>query len=111
MQTDIRPILEEAARSGGLLTYQELAQRAGFPPPHTIHKTTTALEALMAEDHAAGRPLLAALVVSKATGVPAPGFFGCLTTLGRYFGDDRGAQAERHWRRELEAVQTAYGVG
>jgi len=104
-----RDILEETARTGGLLTYQQLAQAADVPPPTTIHKTALALEEMMDADHEAGRPLLAALVVSKATGIPAPGFFGRLTALGRYFGDDRGPEAERHWRRELAAVRAAYG--
>jgi len=88
-----------------LITYRDLALRAGVQPPHTIHKTTTALEQMVVEDHEAGRPLLAALVVSKATGIPAPGFFGCLTSIGRYFGDDSGAEAEDHWRRELAALR------
>jgi hypothetical protein len=45
-------------------------------PPQTIHRITQALEVLMAEDAAAGRPLLAALCISRSQQrLPARGFF------------------------------------
>lgn len=104
----IRSILEEVARKGDVVTYQALATSAGINPPHSIHKTTTAVEDLIAEDHRAGAPLLGALVVSRTNGIPAPGFFGCLTTHGRYFGPDVGPEAQAHWQRECDAVYKAY---
>ena len=66
------------------LTYQQAAQRLGLEPPHTIHRLALALEALMQEDAAAGRPFIAALVVSRSRqGLPAPGFFDTAIALGR----------------------------
>lgn len=96
----LRPVLLAAAREGRTVTYRELAAAAEVPPPHTIHKTTRALEALTREDHAAGRPLLAALAVGKG-GIPGPGFFQLLSVLGRYDGPHRGDDAAAQHAREL----------
>ena len=104
----LRPILEDAARRCATLTYLELAAAAGLGPPRAIHRVTGALEATMRDDHAAGRPLLAAVVVSaKRGGTPAPGFFRLAAELGAYFGPERGPQAALFHAMELERVQTA----
>src|SRR3546814_9562843 len=61
------------------------------------------------EDHAAGRPLLAALAVSRTQkgpdggGIPGRGFFQLLTELGRYDGPDQGPEAAAQHARELQA--------
>jgi hypothetical protein len=48
----------------------------------------------MAEDAAADRPFIAAMVISKARGgLPAPGFFDCAARLGRFTGDATGPSA------------------
>lgn len=104
----LRPVLVEAARRGETVTYNELAQRAGVEPPYTIHKTTLALEALARADHAAGRPLVAALAVGK-TGAPGAGFFEVLSGLDRYHGPERGPDAREHHARELEAAIAYWG--
>jgi len=105
----LRPILEDAARRGATLTYLELATAAGLGPPRAIHRVTGALEATMRDDHAAGRPLLAAVVVSaKRGGAPAPGFFRLAGELGLYFGPESGPQAALFHAMELQRVQTAH---
>jgi hypothetical protein len=104
----LRPVLRQAARQGRTLTYGDLAARAGVPPPHSIHKTTEALEGLMRDDHAEGRPLLAALAVGK-TGQPRPGFFQLLRQLGRYNGPDSGPEAGQWHARELDAALSYWG--
>jgi len=105
----LRPVLEDRARARATITYADLARAAGVPPPHTIHKTGDALEHLMERDAAGGRPLLAAVAISRARdGVPAPGFFQKATELGLYFGPDRGAQAATFHALELEKVWRAY---
>jgi hypothetical protein len=59
----------------------------------------------MAEDAAAGRPLLAALVISRTRdGLPAPGFFARARALGRYDGSERGPDAAAFHAAELAAV-------
>ena len=101
----LRPLLEDIARRRETLTYAELASAAEVPPPHTIHKTTEALEELMAADVLAGRPLLAAVIVSRRrAGLPAPGFFQRAAELGRYFGPLEGPQAAAFHTLELERI-------
>src|SRR3954451_10232458 len=76
LEADLRDELLGWVRSGLPATYKELADRLALAPPYTIHRITEALERLMGEDAAAGRPPLAAFAVSKArSGVPARGFF------------------------------------
>ncbi|MGC6518368.1 MAG: hypothetical protein ACON49_10140 [Candidatus Puniceispirillaceae bacterium] len=67
------------AQTAQLITYHELALSAGIPAPHRIHKLTLFLEALIKEDITAKQPVRAALVVSKVTNIPAPGFFDALS--------------------------------
>src|SRR5580693_8038448 len=56
----LREALTRQAATGKTTTYRELADRLGLRPPHTIHRLALALEILMEEDVAAGRPILAA---------------------------------------------------
>ena len=78
----------DQAQTGTAMTYRELAQRLGLEPPHTIHRVTEALERLMEDDVAAGRPMLCAICVSKIRpGIPARGFFLAAERLGLFSGD------------------------
>lgn len=105
----LRAELETRAARGETVRYRDLARAAGVPGPQAIHKTTAALEALAKADHAAGRPLLAALAVGRASGgLPGPGFFQLLRELGRYQGPDDGPEAAAQHARELDAVFAAY---
>ena len=106
----LRAVLRLQAGRGRSLTYQELALAAEVAPPHRIHRVTLALELLIREDHAAGRPLLAALAVSRAgDGVPGRGFFELLRALGRYDGPDRGSAAVACHAAELERALAYWG--
>ena len=68
------------------ITYNALAATANMTGPHKIHRLTSWLEQLMAEDHHNDRPLRAAVVISKARGgLPAPGFFDKAKELGLDF--------------------------
>ena len=71
-----------ALKSGQPVTYDALAQAAGIPAPHRIHKLTLWLEQLMAEDAATGQPLRAAILVSRLHDWPARGFFDTARQLG-----------------------------
>ncbi len=76
------------------ITYREVAKELLLLPPNTIHQVTEALEQIMAEDAAADRPFIAAMVISKwRDGLPAPGFFDCAARLGRFAGDATGPGA------------------
>ncbi|MGE4072422.1 MAG: hypothetical protein AB7E72_14725 [Lysobacterales bacterium] len=87
------------------LTYQVLAQRLQLKPPHSIHRLVQALELCMHEDAAAGRPFIAARVISRARGgLPAPGFFALATVLGRHGGAETGPGAEAFHQAQLRAL-------
>ncbi len=46
------------------ITYREVAKELLLLPPNTIHQVTEALEQIMAEDAAADRPFIAAMIIS-----------------------------------------------
>ncbi len=106
----LRDELMACAKAGETVTYQDLAWRVAFPGPHAIHRLTGLLEVMVRNDHAAGRPLLAALAVSRAqNGIPGRGFFQLLAELGRYAGPDQGPEAAACHARELEAAVDCWG--
>ena len=106
----LRQALIDQAQTGNLTTYKELADRLGLTPPHTIHRIGEALETLMEEDVAVGRPMLAALCVSKAwPGIPARGFFLAAQILGIFSGDPTGQEARVFHAIELQRVLSFYG--
>lgn len=105
----LRRHLESIAAEGRTVTYRQVAAALDVAPPHRIHRVAQALEALMDEDAAAGRPFVAAVVVSRAgQGMPAPGFFAHARALGRYHGPDSGAAAADFHGRELAALRAAH---
>lgn len=108
----LREALVPRAAAGATVTYQQLARELELRPPASIHRLTAALEALMTEDASAGRPLLAAVVVSRTrAGLPAPGFFtharelGCLQCPAADAEMGPGTSAwHRHERVRLQEV-------
>ena len=85
-QQNARAKIMDVIRNKDQVTYKSLAVTANITGPHKIHRLTLWLEQLMAEDHQSGRPLRAAVVVSKARGgLPAPGFFDKAKELGLDF--------------------------
>jgi hypothetical protein len=99
----IREHLCEVAQTARPITYQALAKALDLSPPNTIHQLTMALERLIAEDAAAARPLIAALVISKARGgLPAPGFFECAKRVGVFHGDISGPDPSVFYEIEFD---------
>jgi hypothetical protein len=108
---DLRHELAEQAKAGRPIVYGELARRLHLNPPQTIHRLTEALERPMEEDAAAGRPLLAALAVSKTRrGLPGPGFFLKAQTLGIFSGDPDGPDAQIFYDEQLARAVSFYGA-
>jgi len=104
----LRMALAELATERRTATYKDLAVRVQVPAPHTIHKLTLALEELIREDAAAGRPLLAALAVSRRPdGLPGQGFFMLVAELGLYDGDQEGPAARAFHEAELARIFAA----
>jgi len=101
----------ERATLGSSMTYKALADRVGIVPPQTIHRICEALEILMEEDVAAGRPMLTALCVSKTgANMPAQGFFLKARRLGVFSGVPGGADAEMFHREVLGRALLFYGA-
>ena len=88
------------------ITYNALAATAKMTGPHKIHRLTSWLEQLMAEDHDNDRPLRAAVVISKARGgLPAPGFFDKAKELGLDFETtDRRANYEAYLQKVYASI-------
>ncbi|PKL96088.1 MAG: hypothetical protein CVV18_02985 [Gammaproteobacteria bacterium HGW-Gammaproteobacteria-8] len=104
----LRSMLQQAQHERTTLTYLEVANRMAMEPPRRIHRTTQLIERLLNEDIRAGRPPLAALVVSRIRdGLPAPGFFDRARRLGMDVGDDPG----RFHQALLEQIYTQHGPG
>ncbi|MCL7931055.1 hypothetical protein [Halomonas llamarensis] len=86
--TQVRALLAKSPDDALPMTYQQVAQALGLAPPRTIQRVAQALEQLMAEDVAAERPMIAALVVSRrGDDLPAAGFFERAVALGRFPAD------------------------
>ncbi|MFP4138651.1 MAG: hypothetical protein ACLFSR_09845 [Halomonas sp.] len=96
----LRALLEQLPDEALPITYRQAAEALGLAPPRTIQRVAQALEALMREDVAAGRPLIAALVVSRRGDLPRQGFFDQAVALGRFPADPDAHEAA--YRRELE---------
>jgi hypothetical protein len=107
LDDDLRKALSDQAKLRKTITYAALAQRLGLKPPQTIHRLAQALERLMCEDAAAGRPLLAALCTSKARpGLPGPGFFLKARMLGLH---SKEADERAFHTSELRRAISFYG--
>jgi hypothetical protein len=105
----LRQALIDQVRIGNPTTYKEVADRLGLEPPQTIHRVGEALESLMEDDVAAGRPMLAALCVSKMKpGIPARGFFLAAQVLGVFSGDPTSPEARAFHAIELQRVLAFY---
>ena len=110
MKERLRRALIDQAKTGSPTTYRELANRLGLEPPNTIRRIAEALESLMEDDVAGGRPILSALCVSRTrTGIPQPGFFEAAQALRIFSGDPMGPEARAFHARELEHVLSFYG--
>ena len=91
LQVKLRTTLQNARKP---ISYGALARDLEVPGPGAIARVTTALEAMMRDDMAAGRPFIAAMCEGKLSGgMPALGFFQMAAALGRYTGPAIGPEA------------------
>ena len=87
--------LADLAALNQTTTYGQLARDLNLTGPATIARLTSALEALMDEDAASGRPLRAALLIARNSTLPAQGFFDKAAALGLSFPDRAAFIAEQ----------------
>jgi hypothetical protein len=105
MPTDAESVYEELrriARSGGVTHYFSVAPLAGVSigDPAGRLRVAEILKEISTAEHAAGRPLLSAVVVMKGKKLPGAGFFGLAQRVGLYDGTD----PQDFWRREVQRV-------
>ena len=98
----IRRLLDQRDPKDPCITYQALATALGLAPPGTIRRVAAALEQTMHEDVATGHPMIAALVVSRASKLPQRGFFDLAVALGRFPADPGRHRAA--WQAECAAI-------
>jgi len=96
--------LARLAQDRQTITYAALAEKAGIPAPHRIHKLTAFLETLMEIDARLEMPQRSAVVVSRTNGLPGNGFFDKLHELGLM-----SAEENRHdlHNRMMAALNTS----
>jgi hypothetical protein len=94
-----------------VISYGALARQLAIPGPGSIAWLTDALEAMMTEDVANGRPLRAALCYARAgqglgrQPLPEKGFFATARRLACYDGPDSGDVAEGFVATQRHALQ------
>lgn len=90
-----RGYLVEAARAHRLVFYHEVMEAIGTSRAYIGQ----VLDELNRREHAAGRPLISAIVVLMQTRRSSDGLFGLARELGRTVGDER-----TFWQSERDAV-------
>lgn len=108
LAAEVRALLSRRCLADPFTTYQAVAAALALTPPGTIQRVAAALEQIMREDVAAGRPMIAALVISRAGDMPRQGFFDLAVALGRF-----PNEASRHraaWQAECVAVTRVQDV-
>ncbi len=105
----LRALLSALPPQQPLPTYHEVTRALRLKPPQTVYRVIQALEQSMREDAAAGRPLLAARVVSRVRdGLPAPGFFDLARRLG-LVGAESGPTARAFHQTQLRRLDEQRG--
>lgn len=94
--------LRKVAAQGQTVFYSQVAEAAGLrvDDPFFDVRIGEKLDEVNRFEHAQGRPLLSAVVVSKEHNVPGGGFFTCAQELGLYDGEDK----DDFWTTELAGV-------
>ena len=96
--------LLEAARNRETITYTELARKVGLYGD--MPRLFRILDDINRDGHAAGRPMLSAIVVG-ASGMPGKGFFRLARSLSLY----RGIDDRKFWQDEVRRVHNHWGTG
>ena len=97
----VRTKLIEVARRRELVTYGEVGEWIGMNPRLVGLEV---LDPINEVEHAAGRPLLSALVVLKTLCVPGLGFWAIAEKLGRYDGQVQAVDRALFWAEERQRV-------
>jgi hypothetical protein len=107
--TRVRDALVKAARTGGLITYKQVAVIMGLPTTGNLMSRETGIVAdkISRAEHNEGRPMLTAILVHSTDLKPGPGFYKLATHLGRPFKDTPDGR-KKFWEEERGAVYTVW---
>jgi hypothetical protein len=98
VKAEMRALLIEQAKTRQTISYSELADRLETVSVHPYsYAFARLLTQIGGEEEQAGRPLLPALVVRKATGIPGAGYFKGTGVRGH-------TATEEEWAEELQRV-------
>ena len=102
MNDVVRNELLRVARAQEITSYSVIAPVAGINLDTDAGRAVLArlLGEISTAEHAAGRPLLSAVVVLKGSDVPGRGFFTLARDLGRFAGGDD----MKFWVEEVKRV-------
>lgn len=105
MESLLRAHLIAVARRRETTTYAAAGRAVGLNvhDPADRERLATLLRAISTAEHAAGRPMLTAVVVLQGRGRPGRGFFNLARELGRH----DGAEDEAFLAAEAERVYQA----
>ncbi len=110
----IGPFLEERARQGSPIFYNDLATLFGLPPvgeAWLAHPLCELFGSLDTQDHASGRPFRTALVVSREKSIPGEGFFKTLNALrGTRYPLRDDLEKIRLWKEEFDRLIAFYST-
>jgi hypothetical protein len=102
---DLRQICIQTARDRAIITYGEVAARMTTVAAHPgAYVFQNLLREMCRDEEAAGRGMLCALVVQKASGKPGAGFYKAIVQLRAACADD----LEACWQRECERVYAVW---
>lgn len=107
MHDAVYQALVRRARTGRLITYSELAAVGGFDLVEEKDREELArsLDEITDFELSQGRPLIAAIVVSKETNRPGGGFFVFARARGRV---GPAEDEDTYWAREVGQVHAAW---
>lgn len=105
-KAEILHMLIGLAKLEATITYGDLTAQlttiAAHPGAYVFHAL---LRAVCHDEDAAGRGMICALVVSKATGIPGQGFFKAMVKNGRDCSDQKAC-----WQAECQRLYRIWGA-
>ncbi len=101
MNEELYNRLVEVAKTKGTITYSEVAQMVGLDisSPDDRREISRLLCEISKYENKSNRPLLSAVVVRQANGMPGWGFFNLAIELNLYAGNDNATYFENELKK------------
>lgn len=101
--------IAKVAKSGGTTYYSDIAPLVGMDVRSLPdrNRISNILDEISRSEHADGKPLLSAVVISKVENCPGQGFFTLAQSLNLYDGNPDSKL--EFWKQELRRVHEHWG--